>query len=100
MIVTLSTGQEVHVSDHYGRKAMRAFNVALAVRVGDMDLPMENFNLAVEAAMPLMIEKIKSGEVETAFSQEWLDGLSVADFNAVAEAVMAVRKASEKGKKK
>lgn len=109
MLVTLSTGEEVTLSDKWGRKAMRAYNLALGIKYEeqddgnimlDRDIPLENFNLAVDAALPHLVEKVKAGEIEQPFSPAWLDNLDSDDFLKLKDAVSAIKAKEARDKKK
>lgn len=110
MIVKLSTGEEVHLSDRYTRKAQRAYNEALGVKYTEnadgkldvtSDIPLDNFNLADEAMLLCTVERIVNGSSEQPISQAWIDNIDAAngDFDKLRDGLMEIRKGKQDKKK-
>lgn len=100
--ITLSDSTKVHLREKFTHKMHKVLFTALnkgVVWKQDLDsgefqkeLPAINIELQYEAIFELLIEKItdKSGK-EVAYSHEWLDDLSQADYRLLEEAAALVR---------
>ena len=104
--VTLSTGEVVHFKEKFTHGADKAWAKAFADGVyyeGEGSIgkvPTGNLALAYEAAMPFAIEKVVIGSSEQPCTVEWLEGITVKDYNDLYLEVVKMRKDAMSGKKK
>ena len=104
--VTLSSGDTVHLRA-WKRKAEKAYNRALKEglfyrrnpETGDLDqfeaVPANNFDLAWEAVLPLMVERIERGGAEVPYSEAWRDDLDPGDSEKIEAAILQLKVAAK-----
>jgi hypothetical protein len=109
--VTLST-KEVVTLGPWKRKAAKVFHQTINKNVfymqniesGKIDqvkkIPVENYDAAYEAVMPILVDRIEKDGGTLPFSQGWLDDLEERDYDALEAAVselkLSAREAGEK----
>jgi hypothetical protein len=117
-LIKLSDGTEVHMQEKFSHKAEKAFSDARDQGAVDREVleedpetglqqlkvtretPVANHGRAIEAALLVMVERVKKGESEQTPSQDWLDSLDENDYLAVSEAMLEVRRSGrERGRK-
>ena len=107
-IVKLSDGSSVTFVSRYTHKADRAFddvmNKGIVYRTNEDGeavpdgIPAENITGAYEAVMPFVIDSIKNGEEQHAFTKDWLDNITASDYKLLRDAVTKLKSASESDK--
>lgn len=64
------------------------------------ETPVVNGPVAIDAALLVMIERVKKGDAEVTASQDWLDNLDETDHLSLAQSMMDIRREGrERGKK-
>lgn len=109
-LITLSSGEKVHLKDRWTHKADKEFNRALwkgvfieqndATGESSRKMPAENLVLAYEAVMPYLIERIERNGSDVAFSEAWLDELDRDDYQKLKEAVDGVGRTDKASREK
>lgn len=85
MIVSLSSGEKVHLKEKWTHRLQKTFDARLFQDAEK--LKAENIVAAYEAVYPLVIERI---EPDKPYSQAWLDDLPEADYKLLRDAVDSV----------
>jgi hypothetical protein len=112
MQVTLPVSKQVVTLKPWKRKAGKLFYKTINKDVfyvqdlgtGQIEqvkkIPVENYDAAYEAVMPILIERIEQNGTEIPFSQAWLDDLEERDYDALEAEVSALKlSAREAGEK-
>lgn len=101
-IVTLSTGEKVHLKEKFTHRMHKELFAALnkgvvwrqSVETGEFEkeIPAVNIETQYEAVFPLLVDKVvtKDGK-EQPYSQDWLDDLLQADYKLLEAAASEVR---------
>lgn len=104
--ITLSS-KEVVTFGPWKRKAAKVFAHALKqgvvfrrhIDTGDMEtteeIPVNNFSLAYEAVLPVLIERIDRNGESVPFTEVWRDDLEPRDYDALEAAVYQLKEAAK-----
>src|SRR4051812_1131433 len=111
-LLTLSDGTEVHLKEKFTHKAEMAYSAARDKGTVDRETvedgkikairetPVVNYADAIEASLLVMIERVKKGDAESTPTTGWFNELEEGDYDALARAMLEIRKAGrERGKK-
>lgn len=90
MIVTLSSGEKVHLKDKWTHKLQKLFETTLLPDNGP--LIGKNIYAAYEAVLPYLVERIEGTSGDVPYGQAWLDECDPGDYKLLVKAIDGIGK--------